>query len=134
MRAAKWAKSPSASAMSNECSRTELQPACVSIAIHPRPLQSNLPMFKLNDRIAFVTGVATGLGQAIALALARSGADLAITDRNIDRLDETETAIKSCGRRVLKLSLDVRDLAQIKAGITEAERFFGRIDILVNNA
>jgi NAD(P)-dependent dehydrogenase (short-subunit alcohol dehydrogenase family) len=91
-------------------------------------------MFDLKNKIAFVTGAATGLGQAIALALARNGADLAITDRNLDRLGETDDAIKRCGRRVLRLSMDVRDLAQIKAGVTEAEQFFGRIDILVNNA
>jgi NAD(P)-dependent dehydrogenase (short-subunit alcohol dehydrogenase family) len=91
-------------------------------------------MFRLDHKIAFVTGAATGLGQAIALALARNGADVAITDRQIERLAETEAAIQACGRRAFKLCLDVRDLEQIRRGVSNAEKFFGRIDILVNNA
>lgn len=53
-------------------------------------------MFQLNGKIAFVTGAATGLGQAIAIALAKNGADVVITDR----LDDTEKLIQKVGRRV----------------------------------
>ena len=91
-------------------------------------------MFQLDGKIAFVTGAATGLGQAIEVALAENGADVVITDRITDRLDDTEQLIQKMGRRVLRLNLDVRDLAQIKIAANAAEEYFGRIDILVNNA
>jgi 2-deoxy-D-gluconate 3-dehydrogenase len=91
-------------------------------------------MFQLDGKIAFVTGAATGLGQAIAVALAKSGADVVVTDRVTERLDDTENLIQRIGRRVLRVSLDVCDLEQIKTGVATAEKIFGRIDILVNNA
>lgn len=91
-------------------------------------------MFQLDGKTALVTGAATGLGQAIAIALARHGADVAISDRMPERLAETEEAIKACGRRAFKVSIDVRDLNQIKNGVAAVEKAFDRIDILVNNA
>lgn len=91
-------------------------------------------MFQLNGKIAFVTGAATGLGKAIAVALATNGADVVVTDRVTDRLHDTENLIQKIGRRVLRVSLDVRDLGQIKTGVATAEKIFGRLDILVNNA
>lgn len=91
-------------------------------------------MFRLNGKIAFVTGAATGLGQAIAVALATNGADVVITDRFTERLDDTENLIQKTGRRAFCLSLDVRELEQIKTGVATVEKNFGRIDILVNNA
>ena len=91
-------------------------------------------MFELISKVAFVTGAATGLGQAIATALARAGADVVITDRNIERLAETEETIRSCGRDVLKLAVDVREPSQITTAVIKAEEHFGKIDILINNA
>jgi NAD(P)-dependent dehydrogenase (short-subunit alcohol dehydrogenase family) len=91
-------------------------------------------MFALTDKVALVTGAATGLGQAIALGLAKSGADVAISDRRIDRLAETESLIKPMERRVHKLAIDVRDMEQVKAGVSSTENLLGRIDILINNA
>jgi NAD(P)-dependent dehydrogenase (short-subunit alcohol dehydrogenase family) len=91
-------------------------------------------MFQLHGKIALVTGAATGLGQAIAVALAQSGATVAISDKSHERLGETELMLNVFDRPVLKLAIDVCDLEQIAHGIRQAEEALGRIDILVNNA
>jgi 2-deoxy-D-gluconate 3-dehydrogenase len=93
-----------------------------------------MDMFKLDGRCALVTGAATGLGQAIAVALARQGADVAISDRSVDLLGETASMLAPSGRRVVTLGIDVRDLDQVRAGVAEAQRGLGKVDILVNNA
>lgn len=91
-------------------------------------------MFRLDGRTALVTGAATGLGQAIALALAQNGADVAISDKPAEDLRQTENLIAPSGQRVLKVSMDVRDISQIEESVRLVESFFGGIDILVNNA
>ena len=91
-------------------------------------------MFRLDEKIALVTGAATGIGQAIARHLAKAGAHVAISDKPAISLDETEELCKPSGKKVFKFGMDVRDLGQIKHGLAEVESDFGRIDILVNNA
>jgi NAD(P)-dependent dehydrogenase (short-subunit alcohol dehydrogenase family) len=91
-------------------------------------------MFELDGRVALVTGAATGLGQAIAGGLARSGAEVAIGDKQISKLTETEELLKSLGRKAFKVAMDVRDLQQIENGVRAVEAALGRVDILVNNA
>ena len=91
-------------------------------------------MFRLDGRIALVTGGATGIGQAIAVSLAASGADVAVADRHLETLRETEALVIARGRRFFKIVIDIRVLEQIKRGVSEIERTFGPIDILVNNA
>jgi NAD(P)-dependent dehydrogenase (short-subunit alcohol dehydrogenase family) len=91
-------------------------------------------MFRLDGRTALITGAATGIGQAIALALASNGADVVITDRRLDALDETESLALGQGGRVFKTAVDVREQDQIRRCITDVENSFGLIDILVNNA
>jgi 2-deoxy-D-gluconate 3-dehydrogenase len=91
-------------------------------------------MFNLEGKFALVTGAATGLGQAIAVTLARQRAGVAITDRPTVSLAETEAKLKEFGRPVLSIGIDVRDLTRIKFGVQKALAQFGRIDILVNNA
>ena len=91
-------------------------------------------MFRLDDKIALVTGAATGIGQAIALALASSGADIVITDRRLEALVETESQILSYGRRALRIAVDVREQDEVRRCVAIAEESFGPIDILVNNA
>ena len=90
--------------------------------------------FDLSGRVAIVTGASRGLGQTFARALARAGADIAITSRSIDKLRAFEQEIVGLGRRVLPLELDVRDETSIRAMADAASEAFGRIDILVNNA
>jgi 2-deoxy-D-gluconate 3-dehydrogenase len=91
-------------------------------------------MFQLHNKIALVTGAATGLGQAIAVALAGSGAELAISDKSSESLIETDAALRSLGRKALSIAIDVRDLDQVRAGVAAVMEQLGRIDILVNNA
>jgi NAD(P)-dependent dehydrogenase (short-subunit alcohol dehydrogenase family) len=91
-------------------------------------------LFNLGGQVAIVTGASRGLGQYMARALAKAGADLVITSRNSGHLAAFEDEIRKAGRRVLPLALDVRDLASIKNMVAAAEAFYGQLDILVNNA
>jgi NAD(P)-dependent dehydrogenase (short-subunit alcohol dehydrogenase family) len=91
-------------------------------------------MFKLDGKVAMVTGSATGIGAAISVALAQSGADVAISDRPGVNLEETASKIKTHGRKVFTFGMDVGVISQIKDGIKAVVEEFGRIDILVNNA
>jgi gluconate 5-dehydrogenase len=91
-------------------------------------------LFDLSGRVAIVTGTSRGLGQTFARALATAGADLILTSRQLGSLASFEAEIKSLGRRVLSLELDVRNIESIQKMATAAEAAFGHIDILVNNA
>lgn len=92
------------------------------------------PLFDLTGKTALVTGASRGLGKHFALALARAGADVAITSRTTASLDATRQAIVDAGRTALPVALDVRDQASIEAAVAEVHAHFGRVDILVNNA
>jgi NAD(P)-dependent dehydrogenase (short-subunit alcohol dehydrogenase family) len=91
-------------------------------------------LFDLSGQVAIVTGTSRGLGQHFARALAKSGADLVLTSRRPDDLAAFESEMKSLGRRVVSLALDVRDHASIQKMVADAEAAFGQIHILVNNA
>src|SRR6059036_4360157 len=86
-------------------------------------------LFDLTGRVAIVTGASRGLGQNLARALAKAGADLVITSRHRDHLLTFESEIESLGRRAVSLQLDVRDLSSIQQMATAAESAFGHIDI-----
>jgi NAD(P)-dependent dehydrogenase (short-subunit alcohol dehydrogenase family) len=94
----------------------------------------NNALFDLGGRVAIVTGTSRGLGQYMARALARAGADLVLTSRDRDRLFPFEKEIQGLGRHAISLELDVRNLESIQAMARAAEQSFGHIDILVNNA
>jgi NAD(P)-dependent dehydrogenase (short-subunit alcohol dehydrogenase family) len=91
-------------------------------------------LFELTGQVAIVTGTSRGLGQYLARALARAGADLVLTSRNREHLAGFEQEIRNLGRRALSLELDVRDHSSIEHMVSAAEREFERLDILVNNA
>lgn len=91
-------------------------------------------MFRLDSRIAFVTGAATGLGQAIAVGLAQAGARVAISDRPGVSLDETTEKISAYGRQSLQVALDIRDVAQTREVVPAIAAELGGLDIVVNNA
>lgn len=94
----------------------------------------NNKLFDLDGRVAIVTGTSRGLGQYLARALAKAGADLVLTSRNRDHLVAFEKEIISLGRRAISLELDVRDQASIGRMAAQAEQAFSHFDILVNNA
>ncbi len=93
-----------------------------------------MSLFSLNDQTALVTGASRGLGKHFALTLAAAGADVAITSRTLESLDETVRDIEALGRRAIPIALDVRDHDSIESGIATAISAFGHLDILVNNA
>ena len=94
----------------------------------------NNGLFDLTGRVALVTGTSRGLGQYMARALARAGADLVLTSRNRESLKPFEKEIQSLGRHTVSLELDVRKLDSIERMVDAAESAFANLDILVNNA
>jgi 3-oxoacyl-[acyl-carrier protein] reductase len=91
-------------------------------------------MFSLKDRVALVTGASQGIGRAIALALAASGAKVAVAARNTEKLNALSAEIAQAGGESLVVPMDVADALQVKSGFQQALAKFGRLDILVNNA
>jgi 2-deoxy-D-gluconate 3-dehydrogenase len=95
---------------------------------------SILDAFRLDGRVALVTGASTGLGQGIALALAEAGADLVCHDREVAVPTETVGRIRALGRRAEIVTADLSDPQAAVGLIARAEAALGPIDILVNNA
>ena len=89
----------------------------------------------LRGRAVLVTGASSGIGRAIALALARAGADVAVTYRtNVEGAQEVATGIQALGRRATVLQLELADAARIRQVGEAARDAFGRLDVWVNNA
>jgi NAD(P)-dependent dehydrogenase (short-subunit alcohol dehydrogenase family) len=93
-----------------------------------------LDMFRLDGKVAIVTGASSGLGVAFARALAEAGADLVLGARRVERLEETRRLVEHAGRRALTVQTDVADPDQCQALVDSAMDEFGRVDVLVNNA
>jgi NAD(P)-dependent dehydrogenase (short-subunit alcohol dehydrogenase family) len=91
-------------------------------------------LFDLDGRVALVTGGSRGLGEGMALALARAGADVVVTSRTVSSLDGICNTIEELGRRAFPVQLDVREQESIRAAAADAVTRAGRVDILVNNA
>ena len=89
-------------------------------------------IFDLNGRVAMVTGANTGLGQAIALALAGAGADIVAVGRS--EPSETQAAVQKLGRRFLSVHADLGNTGTVSGVVDSAIAHFGQLDILVNNA
>ena len=88
----------------------------------------------LKDKIALVTGAAQGIGKAIALRLANSGANLVIVDMNLEKAEETAKEIEKLGRRAIALKANVASLQEAETIMDETVARLGAIHILVNNA
>jgi NAD(P)-dependent dehydrogenase (short-subunit alcohol dehydrogenase family) len=91
-------------------------------------------LFDLTGRIAVVTGGATGLGHAIALALAEAGADVVPSSRRQEQVEKAAAEIEALGRRSLRVTSDVLDRASLQAMHDAVVEQFGKVDILVNAA
>lgn len=94
---------------------------------------TDLPSFDLTGKTALVTGAARGLGRAIALSLANSGADVALGLRDEASGEAVAAEIRAMGRRAVLLQMDVLQLPEAYAAIDRAVAELGHIDILVNN-
>jgi NAD(P)-dependent dehydrogenase (short-subunit alcohol dehydrogenase family) len=94
----------------------------------------DFPSFDLTGQVALVTGAGRGLGQAISLALAHAGADIALGLRDVNARGDLTNQIEAMGRRVLPLQMDVQHLDQIFHAVDDTVGHFGKLDILVNNA
>ncbi len=95
---------------------------------------SVLERFRLDGRVAVVTGASSGLGVDFARGLAQAGADVVLGARRVDRLATTAETVEKEGRRALAVATDVADPASCDALVVAAMEAFGRVDILVNNA
>jgi NAD(P)-dependent dehydrogenase (short-subunit alcohol dehydrogenase family) len=88
----------------------------------------------LDGRSVIVTGGGSGLGRAMAIALAKAGADVALAGRRPGPLEETASEVRSAGRRSLVVPTDVTDSTAVGALVARAIGDFGKVDVLVNNA
>src|SRR5512136_566828 len=91
-------------------------------------------VFSLSGKVALVTGGSRGIGKAIAVGLARFGADVAVTSRKLPDLEEVAKEIKGLGRRSMAVATHVGRVEEINNLVPKVKDEFGRIDILVNNA
>lgn len=90
--------------------------------------------FSLSGKVALVTGGSRGIGKAIAVGLAKFGADVAVTSRKLPDLEEVAAEIKGLGRRSMAVATHVGRVDEIKNLVPKVKDELGRIDILVNNA
>jgi 2-deoxy-D-gluconate 3-dehydrogenase len=93
-----------------------------------------LDKFKLDGKVALVTGASSGLGRVIAIALAEAGADVACHARSQGKADETCLAITKIGRRAEAVTGDLAEKQTPTSLVEQTLQHFGRIDILINNA
>jgi NAD(P)-dependent dehydrogenase (short-subunit alcohol dehydrogenase family) len=97
----------------------------------PMPI---LDRFRLDGKVAIVTGASAGLGVAIARGLAEAGADVVLGARRLEGLQHTQRLIENVGRRALSVRTDISEPADCQALVDAAVTEFGHVDVLVNNA
>ena len=91
-------------------------------------------MTRLAGKVGIVTGGGSGIGRAIALALAREGARVALLGRHKDKLEQSADEIRNASGEAIAVAADITEPADTKAAVEQVERRFGKLDVLVNNA
>ena len=91
-------------------------------------------MSRLEGKVAFITGAASGIGKEIALEFAREGAKIVIADLNKQAAEEAAAEIEKTGSKAIGVAVDVTDEAQVDAAVQTSIQAFGNIDILISNA
>jgi len=91
-------------------------------------------MMRLNNKVAVVTGAASGIGKEIARTYLREGAKVAIADLNVDAANAAVKELDNTGRQCICVAMDVTNEQQVNDGIDKAVKAFGKIDVLVSNA
>jgi 3-oxoacyl-[acyl-carrier protein] reductase len=100
----------------------------------PGETMSAAEIFDLHGKVALVTGASSGLGARFAEVLAENGASVVLVARRADRLAELKARIETSGGKAMAVEADVRDRAAMRAAFDAAEKSFGTVTILVNNA
>ena len=95
---------------------------------------SVLDLFRLDGKVAVVTGASSGLGVAFAQAVAEAGADVVLGARRVEKMAATAALVERAGRRVRTCKTDVADPEQCQQLVDAAMSEFGRVDVLINNA
>jgi NAD(P)-dependent dehydrogenase (short-subunit alcohol dehydrogenase family) len=95
---------------------------------------SVLDLFRLDGKVAIVTGASSGLGVAFAQALAEAGADVALGARRAEKLEDTKALVEGLGRRAIAVPTDVADPDACEHLVERTVAELGRVDILINNA
>jgi NAD(P)-dependent dehydrogenase (short-subunit alcohol dehydrogenase family) len=96
--------------------------------------QALLDRFRLDGKVAIVTGASSGLGVAFAEGLAEAGADIAICARRVERLEETRKRVEGLGRRCIAVPADVAQVDDCRRVVEQTVAELGKVDVLINNA
>src|SRR5687768_16648704 len=105
-----------------------------SKALSSEPAPSTACQGRLADKVAVITGAASGIGKEIALAFAAEGAKVVIADLDPKAAQKTASEIDPHGQRALGVAMDVSNEEQVEAGMARVIETFGRLDILISNA
>ena len=97
-------------------------------------MEDELSQFRLTDKREVITGASEGIGEGMALGLAKAGADIIVCSRRQEKLDKVKKEIEKIGRKADSFVMDVCKVSDIQALKEFIVKRFGRVDILVNNA
>lgn len=89
---------------------------------------------RLKNKVSIITGAGRGIGEIVSIYLAKEGADVVVSDINLDAVTQTAEKIKALGRRSLAIKADVTKSSDVEQMVSSTMKEFGRIDILFNNA